>query len=64
MCGKEWTVRTKEPVERLPDLTVSGWSLCDVDAFGESAIAAALRTILDPDGAENEAVAAFENEGG
>ncbi|WP_436887733.1 FxSxx-COOH cyclophane-containing RiPP peptide [Nocardiopsis dassonvillei] len=56
-------MRTKEPVERLPDLAVSGWSLCDVDAFGESAIAAALRTILDPDGAESEAVAAFENEG-
>ena len=54
-------MRIQEPVERLPELSVSGWVLSDVDAFGESAIAEALRTILGP-GGEDEAVAAFEND--
>ncbi|MEU0491551.1 FXSXX-COOH protein [Nocardiopsis sp. NPDC006139] len=55
-------MRIQEPVGCLPELPISGWTLHDVDAFGETAIAAALRTILDPEGADGEAVAAFEND--
>ncbi|MBB6120160.1 FXSXX-COOH protein [Nocardiopsis algeriensis] len=56
-------MRTQEFSEGLAFVSLDGLSLRELGGLGESVVASALRSVLDPEIADDEAVAAFINEG-